>query len=183
MDGTAQTHDDGAYDHLRIGMEIPHIELPSTTGVDLDIIAATSFTVLFLYPMTGVPGEPLPEGWMDIPGAFGCTAQSCGYRDLAETYFELDAAVQGVSTQTTSEQEEFAVREGINYPLLSDSDVLLTKALALPVLDIPGEPPRIKRATLIVDRNRTLRSVIYPVPDPGANAQEALSTLRRLVTT
>jgi peroxiredoxin len=179
MTGTAQTIDDGAYTHVRVGMTLPNVELPATTGETLDLVASSAFTVIFLYPMTGTPGQPMPHGWLKLPGAFGCTAESCAYRDLIEDFASLDATVYGVSTQTTSEQTEFAEREQIRYPLLSDSEHRLVNALRLPLLQVAG-PSRIKRATLIVDRRRVVRKVMYPIPDPATNAHEALATVEQL---
>jgi peroxiredoxin len=180
MQGTAQTVDDGAYAHLREAMTLPEVALPATTGGSRDVVAATPITVLFLYPMTGVPGRPLPDGWLELPGAFGCSAESCGYRDLAGELARAGATIHGVSTQTTAEQKEFAEREHIGYPLLSDSRHRLVDALRLPLLQVPVQPPRIKRATLIVNRDRKLLDVMYPVPDPSANAAEALASVQRL---
>ena len=181
MRGTAQTVDDGAYAHLTEGTVLPKVRLPATTGGVLDIVAPTEFTVIFSYPMTGTPGLPLPNGWLDLPGAFGCTAESCGYRDHVEEFARLDTTVYGVSTQTSSEQREFAQREHISYPLLSDSEYLLVDALRLPLLRVVNDPPRIKRATLIVDRDRVVREIMYPVPDPAANAVHALAAVTKQV--
>jgi peroxiredoxin len=180
MRGTAQTKDDGAYSHLAIGTVVPRITLPATTGQKLDIVAPSAYTVIYLYPMTGTPGEAPPEGWLELPGAFGCTAQSCSYRDLLAGFAKAGATVHGVSTQTPDEQMEFSQREQINFPLLSDSEHLLVAALRLPLFEIEGHPPRIKRATLIVDRERVLRTVMYPIPDPSANALLALQTVEQL---
>jgi peroxiredoxin len=180
--GTAQTVDDGAYAHLSKGAIVPEIALPATTGESLGVVAATPFTVLFLYPMTGVPGQPLPDGWLELPGAFGCTAESCGYRDLAEELTSAGATIHGVSTQSPAEQREFAERERIGYPLLSDERRRLVDGLRLPLLHVPGHPPRIKRATLIVDRERRLLEIMYPVPDPSANAAEALASIQQLAS-
>ncbi|MGH2749622.1 MAG: peroxiredoxin [Actinomycetota bacterium] len=180
MRGTAQTVDDGAFSHLRAGKLVPEVRLPSTTGESLDVVASSAFTVVFLYPMTGSPGEPLPEGWLELPGAFGCTAESCAYRDLSEAFARVDATIHGVSTQTTAQQQEFAEREHIDYPLLSDAQHRLVDALRLPLLRVAGQPPWIKRATLIVDRARLLRELMYPVADPSANAALALTVIERL---
>lgn len=181
MKGTAQTVDDGAYAHLREGTVLPEVRLPATTGGVLDIVAPTEFTVIFLYPMTGTPGQPLPKGWLEMPGAFGCTDEACGYRDHVEEFARLDTTVYGVSTQMTGEQREFAEREHINYPLLSDSEYLLVDALRLPLLRVINDPPRIKRATLVVDRDRVVRETLYPVPDPAANAVHALAAVTKQV--
>lgn len=170
--------DDGAYDHL-VGAMIPQLFLPSTTGDGLELCdPVASFTVLFLYPMTGTPGRPLPEGWTEIPGAVGCTAQSCAYRDLIAEFEVLDASVRGVSTQTPEEQAEFAQRERIPYPLLSDADLRLTQRLALPTFSAGGKR-RIKRASMIVRARRAVR-ILYPVADPSANAATMLAALREL---
>ena len=179
MTGTSQTFDDGAYDHLRVGMAVPDVQLPATTGETLNVVASSAFTVIFLYPMTGIRGQPMPDGWLELPGAFGCTAESCAYRDLIEDFARLDVTVHGVSTQTTSEQRGFAERERISYQLLSDSEHRLVNALELPLLRVGG-PSRIRRATLIVDRKRVLREVMYPIPDPAANAEQALAAVGQL---
>lgn len=179
MKGTAQTIDDGAYSHLRKGTVLPAIRLPATTAESLDVVSSSAFTVIFLYPMTGKPGRPLPDGWLELPGAFGCTAESCGYRDLVEEFAGLGATVHGVSTQTPSEQREFAEREHINYPLLSDSELRLVDALRLPLLQVADHPPRIKRATLIVDRDKVVRETMYPVPDPASDAARALAAVAK----
>jgi peroxiredoxin len=171
--------DDGAYDHV-VGAIVPSLLLPSTTGGTLDICNAfAAFTVLFLYPMTGTPGQALPEGWTEIPGAVGCTPQSCAYRDLIAEFEALDASVCGISTQTPEEQAEFAARENIPYPLLSDSDLQLATAMALPTF-VAGEKARLKRASLIV-QNRSVLRVLYPVLWPAANAGHTLTAVRELL--
>ena len=178
---TPPREDYHAYDHLR-GATIPELELPSTTGARLDLCDATkSFTVLFLYPMTGSPGRRLPQGWTEIPGAVGCTPQSCAYRDLIDAFAKLDTSVRGISTQTTDEQAEFAARENIPYPLLSDAELVLTRLLRLPTF-IAGGKPRLKRASLVADRDRRVRRVLYPVLDPSANAAETLAALQEVAT-
>ena len=128
--------------------------------------------------MTGTPGKALPEGWTEIPGAVGCTPQSCGYRDLIAGFEAVDASVRGISTQTPEEQAEFATREHIPYPLLSDSDLQLATAMALPTF-VAGERARLKRASLIV-KNRSVLRVLYPVLDPAANAAHTLTAVREL---
>lgn len=172
--------DDDAYSHLQ-GATVPEIRLPTTTGTVIDVCdTLREVTVLFLYPMTGRPGHPLPDGWMEIPGAFGCTAQSCAYRDLVAEFEELDAAVRGISTQASEEQAEFALREHIPYPLLSDARLTLTTAMRLPTF-IAGGKPRIKRASLVIDGDRSVHRVLYPVRDPAGNASATLRTLQELI--
>jgi peroxiredoxin len=172
---------DGAYDHV-LGATLPRLELPSTIGRELDVCdAGASFTVLFLYPMTGTPGRPLPEGWMEIPGAFGCTAHSCAYRDHLSEFEELDASVRGISTQSPEEQMEFSTRERIPYPLFSDADLRLKQAMRLPTFDAGGKE-RFKRASLIIHGRRITR-ILYPITDPAANAGETLAVVRQLAST
>jgi peroxiredoxin len=176
--GTPQTEDDNAYDHLRPGTRVPEIRLPSTNGDTVDVVADAGLTVLFLYPATGVPGRPLPEGWLQTPGAYGCTGEACAFRDLAAELTAAGAAVRGVSTQAPAEQAEFARREQIGYPLLSDAHGDLTRALALPTFRVGDSPPRIKRATLLVGRDRRIRRCFYPIPDPSAHPTDVLAAVQ-----
>jgi peroxiredoxin len=122
--------DDGAADHLP---EVPSVALPSTLGGELDLAeAARERLVVYVYPRTGTPGEPSPEGWDDIPGARGCTPQSCAFRDAQHELGRHGATLIGISTQTPAEQAEFAEREHIPYPLLSDHELGLATAMGLP---------------------------------------------------
>src|SRR5947207_7317681 len=124
--------DDCAAAHLR-GAELPVLALPSTAGDDVSLAEAASGTlVLYVYPRTGVPGEPLPPGWDEIPGARGCTPQACAFRDHAPELQALGAAVLGLSAQPLADQTEFAERVGLSYPLLSDPSLELAARLALP---------------------------------------------------
>jgi peroxiredoxin len=115
-------------------MAIPSLRLPSTAGGVLDLSeAAAGRLVAYLYPRTGVPGEPLIEGWDAIPGARGCTPQSCGYRDAVAEFERLGASIVGIRSQTPEEHDEFAAREHIPFPLLSDSGLALAwEPLRLP---------------------------------------------------
>src|SRR5437763_1910076 len=124
--------DDGAADHLG-GIPMPEVPLPSTAGrtVDLSDLSALR-TVLYCYPMTGVPGKMLPAGWDMIPGARGCTPQACGFRDHQQKLSELNTDVFGLSTQTTAYQREMAVRLHLPFEILSDAEFKLCDALRLP---------------------------------------------------
>jgi peroxiredoxin len=169
--------DDGACDHLA-GAETPPISLPSTKGgaVNLAKVSRKARTVLFFYPRSGRPDEPQIPGWDDIPGARGCTPQSCAFRDHFGEFEELGARVFGVSARDTEYQREFAERTHLPYPLLSDAAFTLTDALRLPTFE-HGGMRLIKRLTLVVSEGRT-EKVFYPVFPPDKNAEEVLAYLR-----
>jgi len=169
--------DDGAADGLP-GRALPALALPSTSGglIDLADYAREARTlVLYIYPRTGTPGVALPEGWDEIPGARGCTTQSCSFRDHEAELRELGASVVGLSAQTPAEQAEFAARERIPYPLLSDPDLRLADMLGLPTFTAAGMT-LYRRITLIV-RDETIARVFYPVFPPDRNAAEVAAWL------
>jgi peroxiredoxin len=169
--------DDGACDHLP-GLAMPSVRLPSTAGrlVDLGALGAAR-TVIYCYPRTGRPGEPLPDGWDMIPGARGCTPQSCGFRDHHRELADLGAEVYGLSTQTTDYQREMAERLHLPFPVLSDAHFAFTDALRLPTFEAGGMR-LIKRLTLIV-RDQRIEHVFYPVFPPDESAAEVLDWLER----
>ncbi|HEY4277874.1 MAG TPA: peroxiredoxin [Conexibacter sp.] len=169
--------DDGAADHLT-GLELPELALPSTHGgtVDLRALAAEACTlVVYVYPRTGTPGEALPEGWNEIPGARGCTPQNLGFRDHRAQLTVLGAEVVGVSAQTTDEQQAFAAREHIPFPLLSDPELRLAAALRLPSFEAGGMTVY-TRITLIA-RGTTIEKVFYPVFPPDRDAANVVAYL------
>ncbi|MDP9277575.1 MAG: peroxiredoxin, partial [Actinomycetota bacterium] len=130
--------DDGAADHLR-GTELRPVTLPATSGEGVNLADAAAGTlVLYVYPRTGLPDQPLPEGWDAIPGARGCTPQNCAFRDLHSELRALGATVHGLSAQSLDEQREFAAREQIPFPLLNDSRLRLEEELGLPTLETGG---------------------------------------------
>jgi peroxiredoxin len=170
--------DDGAADHLA-GMAVPSIRIPATVGGELDLSeAATGRLVAYVYPRTGVPGEPLIEGWDDIPGARGCTPQSCAYRDAVTEFERLGVSLVGISAQTPAEQREFAEREHIPFPLLSDHQLALAgEPLRLPTFEAGGLT-LYRRLTLIAEASRIVK-VFYPVFPPDRDAAEVLAWLSR----
>ena len=123
-----------------------------------------------------MPGVPLPHGWNDVPGARGCTPQSCAFRDSLAEFERRGAAVVGISTQSPAEQAEFAARKHIPFPLLSDSGLELGAALRLPTFEVDGMT-LYKRLTLVAERD-TIVKVFYPVFPPDRNADEVLGWLR-----
>jgi peroxiredoxin len=167
--------DDGAADHLP-GLLLPSLALPSTTGGSVDLASlAADHLVAYVYPRTGVPGRPSPEGWDDIPGARGCTPQSCAYRDALAEFERLGAAVVGISAQSPAEQREFAAREHIPFSLLSDSDLRLATALRLPTFEVAGMT-LYRRLTLVAERGAIVK-VFYPVFPPDRDAAAVLAWL------
>lgn len=171
--------DDGAADHLR-GMVAPPISLPSTRGGEerVDVVPPDlARRVIYTYPRTGRPGEePLVEDWDAIPGARGCTPETCGFRDHAAELRALGADVVGVSTQPTAEQLEVVRRLRLPFPLLSDAMGRLSEALALPTFDVAGSV-LLKRLTLMI-RDGRIEHVFYPVFPPDTHALEVLQWLK-----
>jgi peroxiredoxin len=171
--------DDGAADHL-VGTAVPAVRLPSTLGGELDLAAAAAGgdrVVVYVYPRTGRPGEPLPEGWDAIPGARGCTPQSCAFRDHAGELAALGASVIGLSAQSPADQAEFAARERIRYPVLSDEELVLERVMGLPTFETSGM--RLYRRLTFVAREGRIEKVFYPVFPPDRNAADVLAWLER----
>jgi peroxiredoxin len=167
---------DGAADHLP-GSTVPELTLPSTLGGSIDLAeAALDRLVAYVYPRTGTPGEPLPNGWDDIPGARGCTPQSCAYRDSLAEFAALGANVVGISAQSPEEQVEFAEREHIPFPLLSDPDLRLADRLRLPTFEVE-DMTLYKRLTFVAEKGEIVKA-LYPVFPPDRNAGEVLAWLR-----
>jgi peroxiredoxin len=167
--------DDGAAAHLT-GMAVPELALPAAEGGAVDLAnLARGRLVAYAYPRTGVPGQPSPLGWDDIPGARGCTPQSCAFRDALAEFTRLGAAVIGISAQEPEEQREFAEREHIPFPLLSDSDLKLAVELQLPTFEAEGTT-LCRRLTFIAEAGRIVK-VFYPVFPPDRNAAEVLAWL------
>jgi peroxiredoxin len=167
--------DDGAADHLEAAA-VPSLDLPSTAGADIDLAEAARGTlVLYVYPRTGRPGQPMPPGWDDIPGARGCTPQACAFRDSHASLQALGASVLGLSAQTLAEQHEFAARVGLPYPLLADPELELGAALSMPTFEVAGTR-LYKRITLVARAERIVK-VFYPVFPPDRNAADVAAWL------
>ena len=166
---------DGAANHLE-GLALPSISLPATDGSLIDLSLLPGLTVVYAYPMTGRPGATLPRDWDMIPGARGCTPQSCAFRDH---YSELKANgvihLFGLSVQTTEYQLEAATRLHLPFPLLSDAAYKFTDHLNLPCFESEGVR-LLKRLTLIVRDGRIMK-VFYPVFPPDQNAVDVLTWL------
>jgi len=168
--------DDGASDHLP-GTRIPPVALMSTAGERVDLSALPGRTVVYCYPLTGRPDRELPQGWDEIPGARGCTPQSCAFRDHHEELRALGARVFGLSTQSTGYQQEAVDRLHLPYELLSDEDLGFAEALGLPTFEVEGMV-LLKRLTMVIDDGR-IQKVFYPVFPPDKNADEVIGWLRQ----
>ncbi|MBC7585606.1 MAG: peroxiredoxin [Tardiphaga sp.] len=169
--------DDGAAAHL-VGMTVPPISLRATNDTAVVLSELRGRTVVFAYPRTGEPGKiSLVDDWDMIPGARGCTPQTCAFRDL---FAELKAAgakqVFGLSTQSNAYQTEMASRLHLPFPVLSDEALELTEALRLPVMEV-AELTLIKRMALVID-DAKITQLFYPVFPPDRNAGDVLEWLK-----
>ncbi|MDP8951658.1 MAG: peroxiredoxin [Actinomycetota bacterium] len=175
-EGLPVPEDDGSSDHLP-GMRLPSVPLMSTAGEPVDLSRLSGRTVVYCYPRTGRPDQDSPRGWDEIPGARGCTPQSCSFRDHHEELRALGARVFGLSTQDTEYQGETAGRLRLPFELLSDEQLEFARALNLPTFEADSVT-LLKRITLIVDSGR-IEKVFYPVFPPDKNAQEVIEWLSR----
>jgi peroxiredoxin len=155
---------------------LPSLSLPSSRGGDADLAElAAGRLVAYVYPRTGTPGRPSPLGWEDIPGARGCTPQSCAYRDSLAEFERLGASVVGISAQGHDEQLEFAAREQIPFALLSDSRLELAAVLGLPTFEA-GRMTLYRRLTLVIEEGSIVKA-FYPVFPPDRDAAAVLAWL------
>jgi peroxiredoxin len=175
--GIPVPHDDGAARHLQ-GLALPSLSLAATDGSRVDLSKLAGRTVLYVYPRTGVPGQPLPEGWDAIPGARGCTPQSCSFRDHFAELKRLGVAhLYGLSTQDTAYQREAVERLKLPFAILSDAGLALTRAIDLPTFAVAGMT-LLKRMALVVD-DGVIGKVFYPVFPPDKSAAEVIAWLER----
>jgi peroxiredoxin len=170
--------DDGACDHLRRS-KLPSIALRATSGITVDLSKeGQPWLVIYCYPRTGRPDEEPDDGaaaWNAIPGARGCTPQSCAYRDHYRELTALGATVYGLSAQDTDYQSEAVQRLHLPFPLLSDSRLEFARALRLPTFTFAGHE-LMKRLTIIAHGD-LIEEVLYPVFPPDADAERAIEWL------
>jgi len=169
--------DDGACRHLS-GMRVPAIVLLSTANRRVNMAEqARKRTVVFCYPRTGAPGQPVPKSWDQIPGARGCTPESCGFRDHYKELRELKVQVFGLSTQTTEYQQEMVARLHLPFEVLSDAGFAFTDALRLPTFEFEGVR-LLKRLSLILADGK-IEKVFYPVFPPDKHAEQVVEWLSK----
>jgi peroxiredoxin len=174
--GIPAPQDDGAARHLT-GRKLPSVRLVATDGFTVDLSTLAGRTVVYVYPRTGVPGQSPPDGWDDIPGARGCTPQSCSFRDHFAELKRLGVAqLFGLSTQDTDYQREAAERLHLPFAILSDAGLALTRALGLPTFAVVGMT-LLKRMALVID-DGVIAKVFYPVFPPDKNAAEVVAWLQ-----
>jgi peroxiredoxin len=168
--------DDGAARHLA-GMRLPDLALPATSGPPVNLSKLKGRSVVYIYPRTGVPGADLPPGWDDIPGARGCTPQSCSFRDHAGELKQLGVThLFGLSTQDTAYQQEAATRLHLPFPILSDEHLALTRALKLPTFIAAGMT-LLKRMAWVID-DGVITHVFYPVFPPDKSAADVVAWIK-----
>ncbi|WP_415954218.1 winged helix-turn-helix transcriptional regulator [Streptomyces sp. KLOTTS4A1] len=178
MATAADPSQEAARVHALRGTRVPQdVKLVDSAGEVRDPVSRSPFTVLYCFPGAYARSESYPPGWAGIPGATGCTLESCTYRDRLAEFSEAGASVHGVSTQRPDEQRDFAEKERLRFPLLSDAELSLAAALRLPTFRAGGVS-RLKRLTLVVDRERRIREVFYPVTDITASVDAALEAVR-----
>jgi peroxiredoxin len=172
--------DDGAARHLA-GMKLPDLALPATGGGTVNLATLKGRSVVYIYPRTGVPGIDLPPGWNEIPGARGCTPQSCGFRDHFAELKRLGVAqLYGLSTQDSAYQHEAATRLHLPFAILSDEKLAFTRALKLPTFATSGMT-LLKRMALVID-DGTITKAFYPVFPPDKSAEEVVAWLQTAKT-
>ena len=167
--------DDGACDHLP-GQAVPDISLPATTGARISLATLVGRNIVFCYPRTAGPNESIRDDWNAIPGARGCTPESCAFRDLYHEFQAQNAGVYGLSAQTTADQREAQARLHLPYPLLSDHELVFASAMELPTFQWQGAT-YIKRLTLVIQSGR-VEHVFYPIFPPDTHADTVLAWLK-----
>jgi peroxiredoxin len=168
--------DDGGARHLT-GLALPNLELPATDGSAVNLSRLPGRTVVYLYPRTGRPGQAMPTGWNAIPGARGCTPQSCSFRDHFNELRALGVAqIYGLSTQDSAYQREAVARLHLPFAILSDADMKFQRALRLPTFAVDGMI-LLKRMALVID-NGAITKVFYPVFPPDRNAADVIAWLQ-----
>jgi DNA-binding HxlR family transcriptional regulator/peroxiredoxin len=181
---SATTTADSAETHrvrTLIGATLPELTLTGSDGTPTDPVAGSGWTVLYCFAAAYPPAArtSYPPGWGQIPGAIGCTVESRAFRDREADFAAVHATLRGVSTQRPDELAAFARRERLRFPLLSDAGLQLAGALRLPTFRAGGTD-RLKRLTLLVDAERTIRDVLYPIADPQGSVEDALRAVGAL---
>lgn len=166
---------DGGALHLKRGMRMPEIALPTTAGRKISFASLAGMAIVYCYPWTGRPGLADPPDWDNIAGAHGSTPQAEGFRDLFAGFQQVDTAVFGVSTQPTSYQRELVERLALPFEIVSDEECALQSVLSLPTFETGGVT-YLKRLTLAI-RDGRIERVYYPIASPASHPREVCAWL------
>ena len=173
---TSNSENGGDMDTLK-NKNFPNISLPNQDGNLLNLHRLDTFRmVLYFYPMTGRPDRPLPDNWNNIPGAKGCTIQTCSFRDNYDEIISLNAVPIGISSQTVEDNKEMTSRLKVPYDVLSDEKLELCTELNIPTFLVDSKV-FLKRITLIVEKN-IIKKVFYPINDISKHIEEVLKWLK-----
>lgn len=175
MSASVSAADDGGARHLKRGMRMPGVALPTTAGREVNFARLPGAAIVYCYPWTGTPGGPNPPGWDDIPGAHGSTPQTQGFRDLYAGFQQVETAVFGLSTQPIAYQQELVQRLDLPFEIVSDAQFALQQALNLPTF-ATGGVTYLKRLTLAI-RDGRIERVYYPIASPAAHPREVCAWL------
>ena len=168
--------DDGKCKHL-LNLKLPNIALPNQDGNLLKLNRSDTFRlIIYCYPMTGNPERLLPKNWNNIPGARGCTAQTCSFRDNYDKFTSLNAIPIGISTQTVVEIKEMTKRLFVSYDVLSDEKLILAKLIKIPTFQI-GTKKYFKRVTMIVEKS-LIKHIFYPIFPPNLHFKDVIKWLK-----
>ena len=169
--------DDGSANHLK-NTNIPSILLPNQEGNFLRLDRSDTFRmILYFFPMTGRPDMPLPENWNTIPGASGCTLQTCKFRDYYDELVSLNAVPIGISTQTVKYNKEMTNRLAVQFDVLSDENLELKNALCIPSFSLKNKI-YFKRLTLIIEK-KIVKKVFYPIYPIDKHIDDLLTWLKK----
>ena len=173
---TSIPENEGAMNTLK-NKNFPNISLPNQDGNLLNLYRLDTFRmVLYFYPMTGRPDRPLPDNWNKIPGAKGCTIQTCSFRDNYDEIISLNAVPIGISSQSVDDNKEMTSRLKVPYDVLSDDKLQLSNELNIPTFSV-GSKIFLKRITLIVEK-KIIKKVFYPINDINKHIEEVLKWLK-----
>ena len=167
--------DDGACNHLT-NKQVPDISLPNQDGNLLKLNRSDTFRlIIYCYPLTGNPNKPLPKNWDSIPGARGCTPETCSFRDAHDDFITHNSVPIGLSTQSVHDIKEMTTRLLIPYDVVSDEHLSFVNQLRLPTFKVEDKV-YIKRLTLIVERS-IIKHFFYPVFPADLHVKEVLQWL------
>ena len=154
-------------------LRLPNISLKATSDASVNLSLQRGTVVIYIYPKTSSPYEKSIPNWDAIPGAKGCTIQSCSFRDCHDDLHDLGCTIFGLSVQSTEYQKEVKSRLNLPFELLSDENFDFINNLSLPILEI-DDIVLAQRVTLIC-QDGIIEKIFYPIEDPEKNALDVLN--------